>query len=451
MKFSTKAIDEMGKILSQEMEQIETGDEGIMGLETNLRMILKEIGGRALSQYLSRHNPEGEAGTVPCKCGGKAQFHSWREAVVLSVFGRVKYHRKYYLCSQCHQGQMPRDEQMGLAPGEVTAGLAKLLGLAGVETAYEEATRLVEQFLLIEVSDNTVRKETELYGQLQAEVEKGWEEASQDENSWQPRLRAEGVQKGRLYGSVDGAIVPLQGEWRELKSLAWYRVARINSYQSHRHHKKQVGEQNYLQAQQISYACDILEAEAFGSLLWATGWRRLADLHEEVVFICDGAAWIWRLVEKYYPRAVQIVDWYHASQYLAPVAEAVYGRDTPQGREWLEQARSDLWEGHIQDLIRECQRLALIPAATEPAQNAVTYYQHNEKRMDYARLRSQGYLIGSGTIESGCKQIAGHRLKLAGARWSFAGSVQTAKARAAWLSGDWDALALKRALLPLAS
>jgi hypothetical protein len=300
------------------------------------------------------------------------------------------------------------------------------------------------------VNDNTLRKETELFGQLQAEEEKHWEKDSQDASLLQTRLREKGKQKGRLYGSIDGAIVPLHGEWRELKSVAWYRVQTIVSYQSHRHHKKCVGEQNHLQAHQITYACDIRDAEAFGSLLWATGWKRQADLHEELIFICDGAVWIWRLVEKYYPKAVQIVDWYHASEYLAPVAEAAFGRDTPQAKEWLEQARTDLWEGRIQELIRECQRLALIPAAAEPANKTITYYQHNEKRMDYARLRSQGYLIGSGTIESGCKQIAGHRLKLAGARWTFDGSVQTAKARAAWLSGDWDSLAVKRAILPLA-
>ena len=450
MEFSTKVIETMAEILAQEMEQIETGEQGVMGLETKLRQMLKEVGAQAMSQYLSRDEPDGERPTIKCACGGQAKFHSWREAVVLSVFGRVKYKRRYYVCPDCHSGQAPRDEQMGLDPGQVTAGLAKLLGLAGVETAYEEAARLVEQFLLIRVSDNTVRKETERFGALQAVEEQCWEQGSQDEGQLQARWRELGLQKGRLYASVDGAIVPLLGEWRELKCLTWYRVATIAAYQSRRHHKKSVGDQNHLQAQQITYACDIREAEAFGRLVWATGWKRRADLSEQIVFVCDGAAWIWRLVEKYFPNAIQIVDWYHASEYLSPVADAAFGHDTPQAKEWLEQARTDLWEGRIQELIQECQRLAQIPAASEAAIRTITYYTNNQRRMDYARLRAQGYLIGSGTIESGCKQIAGLRLKIAGARWTFDGSVQTAKARAAWLSGDWETLAVKRSLLPLA-
>ena len=60
--------------------------------------------------------------------------------------------------------------------------------------------------------------------------------------------------------------------------------------------------------------------------------------------------------------------------------------------------------------------------------------------MDYARFRHQGYLIGSGTIESACKQIAAARLKCSGARWTLAGVIATAKARAAWLSKTWDTL-----------
>jgi hypothetical protein len=54
--------------------------------------------------------------------------------------------------------------------------------------------------------------------------------------------------------------------------------------------------------------------------------------------------------------------------------------------------------------------------------------------MKYAQYRKKGYVIGSGTVESACKQIATARLKIAGARWTLQGVVATAKARAAWLT-----------------
>ena len=190
----------------------------------------------------------------------------------------------------------------------------------------------------------------------------------------------------------------------------------------------------------MKYYCEIAEAEQFGRLVWATGLQNQVDAYAEIVFVCDGATWIWRLVEKYFPCAVQIVDWYHASQYLTPIAEAAFGANTFAAQEWLTQTRTDLWEGCLQDVIQACRTFLRHPQAQASAEKAITYYTHNEKRMDYARFRQQGYLIGSGTIESACKQIASVRLKRSGARWTLAGVIATAKARAAWLSKSWDQL-----------
>jgi hypothetical protein len=113
--------------------------------------------------------------------------------------------------------------------------------------------------------------------------------------------------------------------------------------------------------------------------------------------------------------------------------------------------RSQLWEGQIDALIHDCQLYASHPSAAIAVQRAVSYFSHNQKRMDYARFRQLGYFIGSGTVESAGKQIAGLRLKRAGARWNETGAVATAKARAAWLSDHWDDLAARRAALPLAA
>ena len=71
--------------------------------------------------------------------------------------------------------------------------------------------------------------------------------------------------------------------------------------------------------------------------------------------------------------------------------------------------------------------------------------------MKYDQFRAAGYLMGSGTVESGCKQIVTQCLKQPGAQWEVEGAVQTAKARAAWLiNGEGDAVCAQRAALPLA-
>lgn len=206
-------------------------------------------------------------------------------------------------------------------------------------------------------------------------------------------------------------------------------------------------EQTVQRAKNMRYHCDIVEAEAFGNLLWGTGCAVKADLASELVFVCDGAMRIWNLVTFHYPKAVQVVDWYHAEERLKRIAHAAFSVEGERAQ-WLAQATTDLCEGRVELVIRACEQLA---SRYEEAQDAVTYFTNNRHRMRYDQFRTAGYSIGSGTVESGCEQIVTQRLKLPGAQWDVQGAVHTAKARAAWLSGDWDVLCAQRATLPLAA
>jgi hypothetical protein len=160
----------------------------------------------------------------------------------------------------------------------------------------------------------------------------------------------------------------------------------------------------------------------------------------------DGAVWIWNLVTQYYPHAIQIVDWYHAEEHLEVVANAAFS-NLAQRAIWLEDNKQALWDGQVEDVIAACKRLA---QTCLQASQAANYFTNNMERMRYDRFRAAGYMIGSGTVESACKQIVTQRLKLPGAQWSVQGAVYTAKARAAWLSGHWLSLCERRSALPLA-
>jgi len=195
----------------------------------------------------------------------------------------------------------------------------------------------------------------------------------------------------------------------------------------------------------MRYFCDIAEVDDFEPLFWATSCQVKADLAEEVVFVCDGAKWIWRLVETYYPQAIQILDWYHAEERLEKVAHDLFPPD--QAKSWLADVLSAMWAGDTHFVIRTCESLS---TKSNIAAQALTYFRNNAHRMHYDKFREQGYMIGSGTVESGCKQIVTQRLKRAGAQWNLEGARLTAKARAAWLSGDWEILCSRRDLLPLA-
>ena len=439
MEFSTKVKKQVSEIMQGEIEGYlqEHPKTNMAELEQELREGIQGLGAKILSEAIMSQEEQYPVNELPCGCGEKASYVRKRRAKVISIFGKIEYQRHYYLCSGCHQGQYPLDRRLNLTAGEVSPGLASLLALAGAETAFEEGAALVERFIQVKVSDNTVRKETQRFGSLQANQEKQWKQQSEDDQALQERQQNVQHRPKRLYGSIDGVYVPIDEEWRELKICAWYQAESDPEKQD---------PQRHLRATNIHYYCDIQPTEEFSQLVWATACQHWADFADEVVFIADGAAWIWKLVSYHFPHAIQIVDWYHAVGYLTPVAEAAFGLSSAEGQAWLENIRDKLWQGQIQTVIEACQTLS----SFEAARTAATYFRNNASRMDYAHFRELGYLIGSGVVESAAKQIGSFRLKRAGARWSLDGARLTAKARAAWLSGRWDHLASLRADFPLA-
>jgi len=465
MKYNTETINDVAKELAEmfrteviEQHATGKGTTTIAKIETNMREMLRQIGVQILGMFLSSMQTT-PASEIACECGGVLKYQRMRPATLISVFGKVTYERAYYAGCSCKKGNAPLDDQFGLEPGAVTAGLAALLALAGIEFSYDESPKWIEAYLLFDVSENTVRSETEQMGALQEQREEYLIQHSQDEACLQERLRNPGKIVTRLYGSMDAAKVrieprPKKGEekaehedWRDMKVLCWYEVETVSPAQrSTRQRKKAIREQAVLRAKNMRYFCDITDADDFGKLLWATGCTVNADLSPELVFLGDGAVWIWNLVAHYYANAVQIVDWYHAEEHLEGVAMAAF--EAPSERTpWIEAVTQSLWDGQVEDVIIACEALA---QSCPKAHQAVTYFTNNSERMRYDKFRAAGFMIGSGTIESGCKQIVSHRLKLPGAQWEVAGAVQTAKARAVWLSGQWQNLCDLHSALPLA-
>ncbi len=160
---------------------------------------------------------------------------------------------------------------------------------------------------------------------------------------------------------------------------------------------------------------------------------------------CDGAAWIWRLVERYFPDAIQIVDWFHACEYLVDVARVAFA-EAEKRQDWLTTQRTALWNGELVTVIDACQAQVQPKRDPndDPAQKAVTYFTNNRSRMDYPTYRNNGYQIGLGTIESAAKQIVSQRMKVTGAIWNLERARLVAKARAAFLSDQWNDLAARR-------
>ena len=398
---------------------------------------LHELGSALLAGLLNVASSRA-APSVVCPCGAQARYRRMREATVTTLLGDLTYTRATYNCASCHQGHAPLDQQRQVAAGSLSIGLQELLALLGAtQTWFADAAAVLERLCLVRVCPNTVRSASEEVGAIL--VHHTQEAAQEAASSAQEVAELGAIQPStpaRLYVSMDGVVVQCRSTgWRETKAGCVYTTRASRS--------RRAPYQRTLRMEQPSYTAALAEAEAFGWHLYAEAKRRGVALADEVIVIGDGAHWIWNIADQLFPGATQIVDWYHASQYVWNAATAIQGDGTAARSEWAQQQLDALWEGGVADVLLELQAHARLGGAVE---EAVSYYTTQRNRMDYPAYRARDLQIGSGTIESTGKQLVSARLKQAGMIWSEAGANALVAVRGWLKSGRWsEAMALRPA------
>ncbi len=188
-----------------------------------------------------------------------------------------------------------------------------------------------------------------------------------------------------------------------------------------------------------SYTAAIEAAEQFGRRIWQQAWQRGWSRAKKKVVIGDGAVWIWNLSHQYFADAVEIVDLYHARQHLWELAAQLWP-DVKRGRRrWAKKRQGQLDRGKIEQLVVALRGFAA--PQQDLARRLATeadYFERNAARMRYPSFRKQGFFIGSGVIEAGCKTVIAQRLKQSGMFWTVRGANAIVALRCARLSGRFE-------------
>ena len=413
-----KCIEELKAALHETIKQVmaaqgsEERVDSLTKMEESLREALNEVGNYGLGEWLTAQEAKYPAATVGCACGNQAEYVRQREAVSITLFGRVRYRRAYYQCA-CGQGQSPLDERLGIAPGQMSEAVKTVATLLGVQEAYATSRTTLARLLPLELSANSIRAACQEAGERVIAEEAAVLVACQDLHKQTATQRGH-TPPERMYLSLDGFHGPFQDGWHEVKAgVLWTTDAAGQTY-----HKQ--------------LFVDTAPVDTFSQLVWAKAWQTGADLAHQLVIVADGATWIWQLAERLFPNAIHIVDWFHASAYVAHIAAEAFGEGSPAALAWFDQHKTLLYDGHLAALMRACRRIT--PQAPTAAAAARHYFAHHRTRLRYPSYRALGLHIGSGLMESTCKQLGALRLKRPGARWSEPGARRLLKARAAFLS-----------------
>lgn len=279
----------------------------------------------------------------------------------------------------------------------------------GQQNVFKEAEQVIEKLVGQRVDAKQIERLVHSYGELLEQKQAVEEKVAIDEQLH--------------YGMLDGGmILTREDDWKEMK------LARIFSAKSH----IETGKSKDL-ISLSRYVAHLGGHRAFFSKV-----EKCTDTLPNMVWIADGAKWIWEWVKESYPEATQILDYYHSKEKLCGFAKEVFVTKPEEIQPWVNQQEELLLNDQVELVIANITLMSCKRKTKALQRSLLTYYENNRCRMKYKTYRDQGMLIGSGPVEAAHRHVIQVRLKRSGQRWTLKGAQQVANLRTARCSGEWE-------------
>lgn len=409
-------------------------------VEIGMREAALKEGSKALCRILSDITDYQGNGISCDSCLMPMKLLERRDKDIVSLLGEGIIKRGYFEClnPECKSHRIPKDEMLDILKTKFSPGVRRLMAKAGNYDAFQKGSTDFKEFSGITVSAKEIERVSEGIGQ---EIEV-WQNKDQ-EKLLQTIPPATSIKEiPAMYIECDGTGVPViskevegrkgkqadgSAKTREVKLGCVFTQTGVDE------DGNAVRDEN-----STTYTGSIENSEEFGKRLVAEAIKRGLWSSDKVVFIGDGARWIWNIANEYFYGAIQIVDYYHAKEHLHKLIQLLFH----------EQDKKDYYEGKwvpffdsgsIEIIIEEATTLNTKTDEVKLLiEKELNYFAENADKMRYSLFKEQGLFIGSGVIEAGCKNIIGKRLKQSGMRWSVKGANSIIALRCAIMSNKFN-------------
>jgi hypothetical protein len=179
---------------------------------------------------------------------------------------------------------------------------------------------------------------------------------------------------------------------------------------------------------------------------------------KEVLFIADGAKWIWERVTRLWQRlgvagivrCRELVDFYHVIEHVYALAALNTSWRAAKRKQWATRQRRRLWRGELKQFLQEVERICRGKRGKDLARER-DYLLRNVRagRLNYSKARWAKMPMGSGSMESAVRRVINLRLKGPGIFWHEEHAEQMLLLRAYYKSKHWQVLTSKAFATPL--
>lgn len=411
---------QLESIVSEQLKELSlfsSAEQSADFLVEEFTQVWRELGRQVLQSKLQEQIERLEAG----RKGARAR----RTRRYQTPLGTVELSRRAYgaKASVCHA-----DEPLGLPIDGWFRSVQELSSALGVGSEFGNANRLLHRWSGVSVSEKTLANHVEAYGTalVEAEAAVPVEGACPIRSSLSTAATAP-PKRPVFYIGADGIHTPMRtGGTAEAKVgvMFWeadhLRIAKTRAIVKAR-----------------EYVATLEGVESFREQLNRCYVATVDNEPHQVIFLGDGAPWLWLMASLLFPDAIQILDFFHVSEYLWEVARAAFGGQSEQQKTWVDTQQAALKQSQWPAVVEAAQRLP--PSSddlTQAIERLVSYLTHNQSRVDYQRYLQQNLMIGSGIVESSNRRIVTMRLKQSGMFWSKQGAEAVMSLRACYLSGS---------------
>jgi hypothetical protein len=405
--------------------------------EVRLRSAVMRIAAGALQQRLNADTSDRTGPERPCPCGRTARYVERREKTFTSVLGDLTLLRAYYHCAACSKGFCPRDRALGVDGNPVSPGVLRMLGSVSAEVSFEISSGLLWDLAGLRIDPKQVERIAERLGAEMAEDER------QDATPF-----AEGDLPPTLYLGIDGSGIPVRPEelvgragkqedgkakTREGKLvLLWSAESRDEKGLPVR----DPGSITYSAAIESAATLDTDPYPSeFAERVGREAVRRRFTEAQRMAVIADGAKYNWNIASELFPNAIQILDRCHAKEHLNEVANAVFGKASPEAEQWASLRKQELDGELVEELLAALNEHA---DTYKEAKTCVGYIERNRHRMRYLAFEAMGLCTTSNIVESGCKVIFTTRFKHSAMHWGVIGANKMLAIRCYKRSGRFE-------------
>jgi hypothetical protein len=396
--------------------------------ETDLRTRVMSAGAQMLEQTLERFDTEirqmvrdrGHRAPDGTRCHGNTPSRGRKCVTMTTVLGKILIRRATGTCRECGRTIGFVDELLGVTPEHLTPACASAAALAAAALpSYAQAEQNLLEMMGVRLDDNRIHRAVARVGPSATRLLR-----EDPENLAKPASTVPPPRRP-MYASIDGGRIRMRdGNWREpCAGLIWWQMpdGRLRRFA-------------FGEVRDKERIMEVMDR-------WLERFRRCRS--GRAIIIADGAEWIWKWAERH-PSAVLVLDYYHLKSHVWKAAEKMYGEGTARAKKWVKKIVARIWRGQVLSTIRKLDAARFNGwdryRKRKAMEELATYLHNHQGLLEYRRLRKSGRNIGSGHIESTCKQLFTMRLKGPGMFWSESGAQHVLHLRALYISGRWNEL-----------